>query len=80
MTVPYYFVLGPCFGCGVPFSYNPHLVPSIPIDAHGHVARGGDRKPICRTCIEYANEKRKLTGLPLWPINDEAYEPVEGAL
>ena len=77
---PYYYVISPCYSCGAPFSYNPHLVPSIPIDESGHVSPTGDRKPICRTCITFVNERRKLAGLPLWTVNDAAYEPVEGLL
>ena len=28
----YVYVASPCFTCGRLFSYNPHLVPSVPID------------------------------------------------
>jgi hypothetical protein len=66
-----------CFGCGRYFGYNPEHVPSIPIMADGSVGAGGDRKPICNTCIHYANERRKASGLPLWSVHPEAYEATE---
>jgi hypothetical protein len=77
---PFYWVWGSCFGCGRTFTFNPHRVPSIPIDADGKVATGGDRKPICRDCATIANHRRKAAGLALWDVSDEAYEPAEGML
>lgn len=73
----YMFVLGQCYSCGRPFTFNPHLVPSIPIMPDGTVGAGGRREPICRTCAEIANTHRAANGLPLWDIRDEAYEPTE---
>jgi hypothetical protein len=73
----YMMLYSHCFGCGRYFGYNPHYVPSIPIGDDGAVTAGGDRKPICATCIAYANEKRKVCGLPLWSVHPEAYEPTE---
>jgi hypothetical protein len=52
----YGFALGPCYGCGHPFTFNPRLVPSIPIK--------GVRMPICQTCIAVANPRREKNGLP----------------
>lgn len=58
----------PCFGCGRVFAFNPHRVPSIPID--------GDRKPICRRCVEEINPRRIANGLePIVPAPD-AYDPI----
>jgi hypothetical protein len=70
-------VYGMCFGCGRPFGFNPELVPSIPVRKDGTIAADGDRMPICETCIAYANEKRKASGLPEWTVHPEAYEPTE---
>ena len=73
----YMFVLGQCYGCGKTFTFNPHLVPSIPIMPDGRVGAGGTREPICRDCVARANERRQASGLPLWHVSDEAYEPTE---
>ncbi len=64
----YCFVTSNCIGCGVFFSYNPHRVPSISIE--------GDRKPICRICVERANPKRKANGLDPIVLSPDAYEPI----
>lgn len=61
----YMSAMGTCFGCKRTISFNPHTVPSF---------KGS---PICKTCIETVNAKRKATGLPLWPVAADAYEPVE---
>lgn len=73
----YMYVLGECFGCGRMFTFNPHLVPSVPILSDGTIGVGGKREPICRDCATRANEDRKRTGLPLWNVSDECYEPTE---
>lgn len=60
-----------CFGCGRPFGYNPHRVPSIRIN--------GVREPICASCVEIANTERVKRGLdPIVPLPD-AYEPMDEA-
>ena len=65
----YAMAMGPCFGCKQIFSFNPVKVPSY------------QGEPICESCIKRVNEKRKATGLPLWPVPSDAYEPCEeGAL
>ena len=65
----YVLMYGQCFGCHRVFGFNPHRVPSIPIE--------GDRKPICAACIAIVNPKRKELGLdPIVPKPD-AYEPIE---
>lgn len=71
------FVVGECVACHGLFTFNPHLVPSIPVLPDGSVGHGGDRKPICRNCATFANAKRAANGLPLWNVSDEAYEPTE---
>jgi len=65
----YVMCTSPCFGCGQIFSYNPMRVPSIPID--------GDRKPICRTCVERVNPRRVANGLPPIVPFPDAYEPCD---
>lgn len=64
----YALAYGTCFGCQKTFSFNPHRVPSIPID--------GDRQPICRECVELVNPKRIENGLAPIVLDPEAYEPV----
>lgn len=69
------FVYGPCWSCGLPFSYNASWVPSIPVRPDGTIGPDGERMPVCRTCMGIANEKRKAQGLAPHPIHPEAYEP-----
>lgn len=65
----YVVVISPCYGCGLPFSYNPHKVPSINIS--------GVRRPICKSCVERINPRRVAKGLePIIPAPD-AYEPMD---
>jgi hypothetical protein len=63
----YAFIVGACVGCGKMMTFHPHKVPSLRVD--------GDRKPVCRTCIEVANPKRIANGLDAFVIPDGAYEP-----
>lgn len=68
----YMLAMGPCFGCGRVFSFNPHRVPSIK-----HPDDRAERRPICRTCIERINPLRKKNGLAeIVPLPD-AYEATE---
>jgi len=60
-------MIGSCFGCSRPFSFNPMRVPSIRVD--------GDRKPVCQSCINRANALRKAQGLPQHEVHPDAYEP-----
>lgn len=60
--------VSPCIACGQPFGFNPHLVPSVVLE--------GDRKPICRTCVERANPLRVAKGLPPIVPVEGAYEPI----
>jgi hypothetical protein len=61
----------PCFGCGRPFGFNPHRVPSVVVH--------GVRQPICRTCVELANPNRIAKGLEPIAILPGAYEPLDEA-
>ncbi len=65
----YAICTGPCYGCKQPFSFNPNLVPSIPI--------AGVREPVCQRCVELANPERVKNGLEPIKVLPGAYEPVE---
>ena len=65
----YAIVTSACFGCGNIFSYNPHKVPSIRVE--------GDRKPLCRVCVETANPIRVENGLDPINILPGAYDPID---
>lgn len=57
----YVMALGPCIGCGRPFSFNPMRVPSLSVN--------GTREPICQTCVDRVNPLRKANGLePIVPL------------
>lgn len=60
------YAVGPCFGCGKPFHFNPHKVPS-----HRH---NGVREPLCPDCMTLINTKRQQVGLEPFAIDPEAYE------
>ena len=72
----YVMVMGPCCNCGRPFSYNPHKVPSIRVK-DGKPDPDGKREPVCETCIITGNERRKAAGLDPFPINPDAYVPMD---
>lgn len=69
------FVLSECYGCRQLFTYNPDLVPSIPIGPDGQPHPDGERMPICQRCVELANPRRLRNGLDLIVILPGAYEP-----
>jgi hypothetical protein len=74
-------VMSPCVTCRRVFGYNPHRVPSIPIGPDGWPTPGGDRKPICRDCVERVNPIRVANGLDEIVIYPDSYEPIpEGEL
>lgn len=80
----YLVVLGECFVCRRPFTFNPHLVPSIPIDpvTQRPPDLGGDperaqREPICESCVERVNRIRESLGEEGIRILQGAYEPIE---
>jgi hypothetical protein len=75
----YAFVMGPCWSCGVVFTYNPLHVPSVLVNSQGFIDPAGRREPICQNCMTLANEKRKAAGMPPHAIHPEAYEPVDEA-
>lgn len=53
---------GPCWACDKVIAFNPDRVPSI----HGH--------PVCRECIEMANEERAKIGQEPIIIYEDSYE------
>lgn len=63
----YALMMGPCFACGQPFSFNPIRVPSFR-------DQNGTRQPVCEHCMNLVNAKREQRGLPkhTWPA--DAYE------
>ena len=63
----YSIILGPCIACRRVFGYNPHHVPSIPIE--------GVREPLCRGCFELWRQMHPDVEYELHP---DAYEPIEG--
>lgn len=67
----YMSVISPCYACRQLFSYHPDRVPSIRVD--------GIRQPICQSCVDRANVKRKENGLPPIVPLPGAYEPEECA-
>ena len=52
----YMMAIGECFACRQVFTFSPSRVPSVVVD--------GDRKPICRNCVDRANPRRVANGLP----------------
>jgi hypothetical protein len=62
-----YQAFGRCWSCGALFSFNPHLVPSVPVDpVSNQIAEHGVPRPICRTCAQRANVHRRASELSLW--------------
>ena len=65
--------IGQCICCGKVFSFSPERVPSVVFQ--------GSKEPVCRSCVERANEERKKLGLAPHPILPGAYDrrsPKEG--
>ena len=82
MGPPYLVAMAPCYACGVVFSFDPYLVPSIPIDPEtGTPADVGEhregatytRRPVCRYCIGRANANRRAEGRPEILVTPNAY-------
>lgn len=65
----YAICTGQCAGCRRIFSFNPVRVPSIRVN--------GVREPLCRTCVDTVNAHRLKSGLEVFPIPEDAYEPVD---
>lgn len=75
--------MGPCYGCGRIFKFNPETVPSIPIDPITRVSPDQSdpptpieravKQPLCEPCIEFVNAKRAEKGMKPWPVLRGAY-------
>lgn len=66
----YMMIYAPCVVCKKPFASNPNKVPSFRVN--------GVKEPICKSCLDLVNEKRKEKGLePFPPPLPGAYEPEE---
>jgi hypothetical protein len=68
----YVFAFAHCWSCGFGFTFDPDLVPSIPIDPRTNqppdvepVDGGYERavkRPICASCVAQANANRSAAG------------------
>jgi hypothetical protein len=57
----YLMAFGACYGCRLPFAFDPALVPVIQIE--------GGWQPLCRHCVALANPIRQANGmLPIVPM------------
>jgi hypothetical protein len=73
-----YFATGPCCLCGDVFSFNPELVPSIPVDEDGRITPEGVKRPICAECVGLINGLRTEFAQPLIRVAPGAYGVAEG--
>jgi hypothetical protein len=69
MTEGWVYAMGACICCKGIFSFNPHRVPSTSVIT-------GSKEPICFRCITIINENKAKSGMPLWPVHPDAYEPL----
>lgn len=60
------YAVGPCIGCRRFFAFNPLSVPSTREIT-------GTSEPICSTCIDAINARRREHALPEWPVAADAY-------
>lgn len=64
--------IGPCFACGVTFSFDPDTVPAIPVDPvtlmppdiGGTDPARAVNRPLCDVCLPGINQIRAEVGLP----------------
>lgn len=79
---PGYIAHGRCYACDKPFSFNPQLVPSVPLRSDGklaeHAREIAHAAPLCRPCATALNEERGRQRKTTWNITDAAYAPAEG--
>jgi hypothetical protein len=59
------------------FSYNPEIVPSIRVNARRQPDPNGIAEPVCQTCVDAANPKRKANGLQPIVVLPGAYDCAE---
>lgn len=83
---PGYLVVGRCFACGNVFTFNPHLVPSVPIDPMTKLPPDvgktdpvrAVREPLCERCVSILNRRRAEEGREPLIVLAGAYEPMAG--
>ena len=73
-----YFAAGPCAFCGAVFTFNPELVPAIPVRPDGTIAEDGVKRPICEDCIDKVNGLRAEFDEPPISVLPGAYDVAEG--
>ena len=81
-----YFATGPCCFCDAIFTFDPELVPSIPVDERGAIAVDDAgafkpttfKRPICEQCMTKINRLREQHEMPAIAVLDGAYAPAEG--
>jgi hypothetical protein len=65
----YAVVMGPCLVCTRVFGFNPRRVPSLTVN--------GSREPVCKSCIDTENDRRRPLGVELLPApHPDAYSPI----
>lgn len=72
--------MGNCVSCGALFSFNPERVPSIRVLRKGGqwvADPTGSREPLCQVCVERGNRIREEKGMPLIPVDPDAYTAEE---
>ncbi len=74
----YMFCMGQCVNCGLLFTFNPELVPSIRVsrkNGRWEPDTNGSREPLCESCVMVANQRRRAARMPMIPVLPGAYEP-----
>jgi len=69
----YALAMGPCFGCGQIFGFNPKTVPSM----RDPRLDNGPKEPVCRDCMNRVNKQRMEIGLKPHTIQPDAYEAID---
>lgn len=68
--------IGPCYGCGQRFGFNPEAVATVlvdpdtllPPDLGGTPVERARREPLCPTCVATVRQVKANAGLPdPWP-------------
>jgi hypothetical protein len=62
------YAFGPCVGCGECFGFDPDNVPSTS-------SVTGQRRPLCRACVTFANQQRIAKGMHPIAVPEDAYGP-----
>ncbi len=62
----YAVAIGRCYSCRRQFGFHPRKVPSYCVD--------GKRYPVCASCVETLNQRRRANGLPQFAVETGAYD------